>query len=227
MGLSLLDTLHAEVNVVARMLRVLLIHDTDFQPDDRSILGTSALSVSRLHFRDIGETAVQMRSWSAFLELMQSLAGRRHDVTVEMDVPDIVLIDCHFDDDLSAPPLKSHNDQDAAGKRTVDARGLFYGCALVAYYLGQFPQRPFGFAIYSQDIKAAAQDGYAQTFYSVLDAISGDLNVQRVSPVIVRQRMEEIGGGKTPDVVVPAALRSYRKSLESCFLEFLYPILVF
>jgi hypothetical protein len=211
---------------MARPLRVLLIHDTDFQADDRAILGTSALIVSRLHFSDIEYTALQMRSWSIFLELMRSL-GRRPDCpTVELDVPDILLIDCHFDDDFSAPPLNSSANQDtAAGKRSIDARGLFYGAVLVAYHLGQFPEKPFGFAIYSQDIGAAAADGYAQTFFSVLDAISGSTEPQLVSPDGVRTRMEQIGSGKTPDVVVPIGLQSYRDSLERSFRDALYPIL--
>jgi hypothetical protein len=110
-------------------------------------------------------------------------------------------------------------------KRIVDARGLLYGALLVSYYLGQFPQRPIGFAIYSQDIKAAAPDPYAQTFFSILDALSTADGVHALSPARVQKRMEEAGNGKTPDVVIPIALQRYRTSLETCFRECLYPIL--
>lgn len=198
-----------------RKLKVLLIHDTNFTRDSAAILGTSQLEACEVTIQVTDEISVkmpQLLSWKDTINLLQTWCGDGSSTEVNVDEPDLLLIDCHFDDDRSAPALHP-----ASAGRTIDARGLLYGVVLAAYFAGRRPDKPFGFAVYSQELSAAADDPYAVTMFGLLEALAGFSNVRRPTEAIFRTRMVQTRGGKDPSTVLPKALENFRISLLRSF----------
>jgi len=126
---------------------------------------------------------------------------------ITIDDPDLLLVDLDFEKDERSPELDGSTDVDA-----VDPRGLLYGAIIAAYFLGAQGPRPFGFSIYSQHWDAALDDGYAQTFFGLLLALSGELG-DDVSVDGVLKAMRERRAVSKPEHAVADALGRYRRSL--------------
>ncbi|HEY0394930.1 MAG TPA: hypothetical protein VGD01_10605 [Candidatus Elarobacter sp.] len=203
-----------------RRLRALVIHDTDFIPDATIILGTEFLDFCNLIDRKSGIASSQMMSWRDAVAFLQTLSAGKPSEGLAVDAePDLLLIDCKFDSDSSAPPLQG----DVIQKDLADPRGLLYGAVLTAYYLGREPDRPFGFAIYSQALDATASDPYAVTFFSLLEALAGRARSELITYTEFQQRMSTHSKAQQPLDVVPEALQRYRRSLLRCFPNRLWP----
>ena len=78
--------------------------------------------------------------------------------------PDLVLIDCRFEDDFQYVPMSEE-------LRGHDPRGLLHGAIFISRMFGRDRFHPFGFAVYSMDASAFQKDAYAQTFMGFLLAM--------------------------------------------------------
>ncbi len=196
-----------------RKLNVLVIHDTNFPRTAQEVFGTDELHLCEVQIRareDVLVTMPQLLSWKDTMNLLRSWSGSGSGTEVCVSEPDVLLIDCHFDADRSAPPLVPVD-----GKRPVDARGLLYGSVLAAYFVGRRPDKAFGFAIYSENLPGAAEDPYALTMFGLLEALSGNMIPVRKRAAVFRERM--LRGEKYPHLILPRALESFRASLLRTF----------
>lgn len=78
--------------------------------------------------------------------------------------PDLILIDCRFEEDQQYVPLDP-------SLRDHDPRGLLHGAIYIARMFGRDRFHPFGFAVYSMDASAFREHAYAQTFMGFLLAM--------------------------------------------------------
>lgn len=181
----------------ARKLNVLLIHDTHFNEESAlSILGTHDLALA-------SSKRPVLRHFGQVLDWLN---------TAEHADIDLLLVDCNFSEDKRAPqlPLDEHAE---------DPRGILYGAVVSAYVLGGHPRKPFGFNLYSQSLRQLAYNPYAQTFYGLLQVLSGKLLKTRD----LKTEMENTPDRQAPSTALPDALHSYRQSLWRCFDQYLYP----
>lgn len=193
----------------ARCLKILLIEDRTIIKSDKDELGIDAIELYKITYKATPRTHRSLTDWNHMLALVQDLSdpGMERDI----DVPDMALIDCHFEKDVVSPSLK---------EGAIDPRGLLYGLALMSFFIGKYPGRPFGFDVYSQDLSRAASDPYAQTFYSLLRALSRAID----SPLGVTPKTFAVEMGETPPGIEPknkvrSVLKIYRSSLRNGFIQ--------
>lgn len=193
----------------ARRLKILLIEDRTISKSDKDELGTDAIELYEITYKATSRTHRCLTDWNHMLALVQELSdpGMERDI----DVPDMALIDCHFEEDKASPSLK---------EGAIDPRGLLYGLALMSFFIGKYPGRPFGFDVYSQDLSRAASDPYAQTFYSLLRALSRAIDRPLgVTPNTFAIEMGETPPGIEPKDKVRSVLKIYRNSLKNSFIQ--------
>lgn len=194
-----------------RRLKVLVIHDTHFNEEsEEEILATSDLALASLTF-GTGRVSNVLHNWVEVVRVISGLNGGDPELSASVEIPDLMLVDCHFTDDSTSPKLRVADKQ-----RVIDPRGLLYGSVLASYFVGTRPLRPFAFVPYSQNMGLAAKDPYAQTFYSLLSAMFEDIP-EIVEPAYYSRAMAATGASATPESVVATALEHYRL----CLLRFL------
>ena len=195
---------------VARKLKVLVIHDTPFKPvaNESIVLETEDLQLYDIGLEDELNEGKVLSNWKEAVKLLNRLASSEP----VSDQPDILLADCHFERDERDPPTLDHN---------IDSRGLLYGIAFGAFFLGGYPRKPFGLAIYSEDLGLAAHDGYSVTFYSLLEALQA--KVPEPDTKALKEKMKNTPGGLLPSDAVAEALGNYRHSFFRAFDDYLIP----
>lgn len=207
-----------------RRLRALVIHDTAFPPDSRSVLGTSEVELCSIGIGGVPQ--MKIGTWEDLLQIIQGVSDAAPDrLDVTIDDPDLILIDCHFSDDRHAPSIVEKNGPrklEHKIERHIDPRGLLYGAVLASFYMGRQPGRALGFAVYSQDMEAAADNGYAQTFFSLLEALAGRID-SLVHPDDFKSKMATAPKAPFPDLVMGEALSMYRTNLLRAFRDRYYP----
>lgn len=204
-----------KMNVHGRLLRVLLIHDSQFKgigSTAERALATKNLEVLEMPRYRSSEraTAPQIGRWEDHLELWRRLAAGE-----SLPRPELVLIDCNFEEDnkgYGAPVLE----QDG------DPRGLLYGAIQIAWLLGKQPWAPFGMAIYSVDMQRFANDPMAQTFFGYLSAMQGELPLGGRDTDLHTEFTKQMAEwserrGADPTDSWPSALVDYRKRLLEAF----------
>ena len=156
----------------ARKLRVLLIHDN---PD----LGDDAVTVLRsprytMVSRDMGMQRHYLASWREVVDSLRTILSGHEQTSVDASdrtpLPDLLIIDCNFEEDKQAPRLT----MDAFGPtpNQVDPRGLLYGAVWAAFMAGKSSFHPFAFMLYSQAVDQIQDDGLGLTFFGLLLAIA-------------------------------------------------------
>lgn len=158
----------APVPVTPRRLRVLLI-------DDRPVtrLETDGLELMTVPQGD--EYDPSLGTWAQHLRLWSEQRFPQPE-------PDLILIDCRFEDDQQYAPTSVRLAQQ-------DPRGLLHGALYAARLFGRDRYHPFGFAIYSMDASGFAEDPYAQTFMGFLLAMR-DSTLAEGDPGAVRGRRD-------------------------------------
>ncbi len=155
-----------------RYLRVLLIHDN---PD----LGDDALTVLRsprysLVAHDMGMQRRYLASWHEVVQSLRAILSGHEQASVgaidRMPLPDLLIIDCNFEEDKQAPGLAM--DDFGTMARHVDPRGLLYGVVWAAFMAGKSNVHPFAFMLYSQAVDQIKHDGLGLTFFGLLLAIA-------------------------------------------------------
>lgn len=136
---------------MARKLRLLLI-------DDRPVseLETEFLELQEVPYGE-DEMDPSLGTWAQHLRLWS-------DNLFPIKEPDLVLIDCRFEDDCKYVPMSEQ-------LRGHDPRGLMHGAIFVSRMFGRDRFHPFGFSVYSMDASGFYQDAYAQTFMGFLLAM--------------------------------------------------------
>ena len=179
-----------------RKLKCLVIHDTKFSEETAAeVLNSQDLELCSIQFKELGIEKHVLRTWRDLRWVLLREAT--------LDTPDLLVIDCNFEDDKTAPAL---------GPEAYDARGLAYGAVMTAYFNGANAQRPFGFAPYSQNMSLASKDQWAITFFGILKAMIGGED----EPGFVEElsaELEAVEGAQKPAMVLPPALEMYRSSL--------------
>jgi len=198
--------------MASRKLRVLVIHDTNFaQNSARGILGTDDLDLCSVQWHD---DFTDPKNWvHDWLTVLGFLAGQ-----VDIEQPDLMVIDCQFQDDKSHPrPLRGY------GPKDPDPRGMLYGALLAARFTGE-RRLPLGFALYSQDLPAVSKYPEAKTFYGCLEAILGaPIDLYESGGGQFERAMAAVPAGRLPQDVVGDAIRRYRASLEERMGRELWP----
>lgn len=135
----------------ARNLRLMLI-------DDRPVteLETAFLELEEVPYGK-DEMDPSLGTWAQHLRLWSDNLFPHHE-------PDLVLIDCRFEEDCKYVPMSEE-------LRGHDPRGLMHGSIFVARMFGRDRFHPFGFSVYSMDASGFHQDAYAQTFMGFLLAM--------------------------------------------------------
>lgn len=192
-----------------RLLSALVIHDTTLSG---SFLKTEDIELFKLHeYRNTNTNKLHLQWWEDHLQYWKEIEINWE---IKSNLADLLLIDCHFEDDKTAPQIGTD----------VDPRGLLHGIIFLAKLLGADPAHPMGFTIYSADITALSDDPYAQTFYGLLVSMSGELdeykNVKLHEGGLIGWLVEHMKnrdhGGEVSDAW-PRALEMYRKRfIESC-----------
>jgi len=145
----------------ARKLRILLI-------DDRPLtqLETAHIEILKVPCGSSGGTQAppgtidmdpSLGTWAQHLRLWSDNLFPRPE-------PDLVLIDCRFEEDYQYVPTSD-------SLRDRDPRGLMHGAIYIARMFGRDRYHPFGFAVYSMDASGFRNDAYAQTFMGFLLAM--------------------------------------------------------
>ena len=154
----------------SRKLRVLLIHDN-------VDLGHSAQVILRSpHYTLLTPNADMQRPYlSSYADVIASLratlsGGLDHAGHEDAQLPDILIIDCNFDEDKQAPDLMGGTIDDPDMR--YDPRGLLYGAIWAAYMAGKGTLHPFTFVLYSQAVDQIEHDGLGLTFFGLLLAIA-------------------------------------------------------
>lgn len=137
-----------------RCLRVLIIDDV---AEQAASLGSQWLDL--LEVPAFGATSPEdcdraLSSWTQHLWMWSHNAFPSPDA-------DLILVDCRFEEDLGAPPIRQQG----------DPRGLMHGALYIARLAGKDRHLPFGFAGYSQDASGFRHNPYAQTFMGFLLAM--------------------------------------------------------
>ena len=212
---------------MSRLLRALVIHDSELPNFAAGVFGTNWLDFCKVRFLGSGVELYQVRTWRDIVLILQAIAHPKQTQVMEIDPLDLVFIDCHFSEDYSSPDVGARQAdlihlEKFSESVALDPRGLLYGGILTSSLLSAKPGRPLGFAVYSQDLARVSQDGYAQTFYSLLLALADKVPVG-LSPSLLQKAMEEAPQVSTPQPVVSIALSMFRASLESAFQASLNP----
>ncbi|MCA9795086.1 MAG: hypothetical protein KC910_24930, partial [Candidatus Eremiobacteraeota bacterium] len=186
-----------------RKLRLILV-------DDRPVtnLETRHLELQRVPYGK-SEADPSLGTWVQHLWLWS-------DNLFPAETPDLILIDCRFEDDHQYVPMSD-------ALRGHDPRGLLHGSVFLARMFGRDRFHPFGFAVYSMDASGFKDDAYAQTFMGFLlamrdstlpeDAV-GYIKGRRAREV-VHQCAEELGKtvSQNPATAWGPALAMYRQRL--------------
>lgn len=197
---------------MARRLRVLVIDDI---PEQAESLDTSHLELMRVPAFDAepgndDDLDYALSSWTQHLWLWFSN-------NFAADDADLVLIDCRFEEDVTAPSL-------GGGQ---DPRGLLHGAIYISRMFGRDRFHPFGFAGYSQDASGFRGNPFAQTFMGYLLAMR-EATIPEGQPGVLRGKDEfEIADvcnevlvrtiNQYPATAWSAALRMYRQRLAESF----------
>jgi hypothetical protein len=125
--------------------------------DDNPVteLETQFLELQEVPYED--EQDPSLGTWAQHLKLWS-------DNLFPLEDPDLVLVDCRFEDDNKYAPM-------AANLEGFDPRGLMHGAIFVSRLFGRDRFHPFGFSVYSMDASAFHQDAYAKTFMGFLLAM--------------------------------------------------------
>lgn len=132
-----------------RNLRLFLIDDRPVTEIETGFLDLQLVPNGSDEDPSLGTWAQHLRLWSDH--------QWRHE-------PDLVLIDCRFEDDYQYVPTSET-------LRGHDPRGLLHGAIFIARMFGRDRFHPFGFSVYSMDASAFQNDAYAQTFMGFLLAM--------------------------------------------------------
>ncbi len=126
--------------------------------DDNPVteIETKHLELQKVPY-DESEQDPSLGTWAQHLRLWS-------DNLFPLEDPDLVLVDCRFEDDNKYAPM-------AANLEGFDPRGLMHGAIFVARLFGRDRFHPFGFSVYSMDASAFHQDAYAKTFMGFLLAM--------------------------------------------------------
>lgn len=151
---------------MARRVRALVIDDTASWLSTG--LGSRHLDVVPVLYKE--QPLRALTGWSQHLWLWRNNR-------FPSDEPDIVLVDCKFEADTSAPsltPLSAQGQPPTARPDTdgQDGRGLLHGAIYLARLFGRKGAHPFGFSIYSQQAPALQNDPYARTFVGFILAMT-------------------------------------------------------
>ncbi len=136
--------------MIARKLRLLLIDDRPFTRPETDHLELQPVACGPDMDPSLGTWAQHLRLWS--------------DNLFPQPDPDLVLIDCRFEEDHQYVPLSE-------SLRDHDPRGLLHGAIYISRMFGRDRFHPFGFAVYSMDASTFRSDPYAQTFMGFLLAM--------------------------------------------------------
>ena len=186
-----------------RKLRALLVHDEEFSHvDSWSLFDTNDVDVYPMF---PGRRLPYIRSYDDVINVL------RRPLEKEKPPPDLLLVDCAFQDDRWPDPPP-----------TVDPRGLLFGSVLVARYLGADPVLPIGCAVYSQDLAGAvSEDRYANAFYGLLRVQTwgkeeGKEEEDWSADAMKRcMQNDPAGQGGKPSHVVQVAIERYRYRLKA------------
>lgn len=157
---------------MSRKLRLMLI-------DDRPVtdLETQHLTLQKVPYGNQGEDP-SLGTWVQHLWLWS-------DDLFPQETPDLILIDCRFEDDYQYVPmseaLKGH-----------DPRGLLHGTVFLSRMFGRDRFHPFGFAVYSMDASGFKNDAYAQTFMGFLLAMRDSTLPEGAQGFIKGRRAREV-----------------------------------
>jgi len=133
-----------------RNLRLWLIDDRPVSEVETAHLDLQKVPNGSDQDPSLGTWAQHLRLWS------DNLFPRQE--------PDLVLIDCRFEDDYQYVPSSE-------ALRGHDPRGLLHGAVFIARMFGRDRFHPFGFSVYSMDASSFQSDAYAQTFMGFLLAM--------------------------------------------------------
>lgn len=133
-----------------RNLRLWLIDDRPVSEIETAFLELQKVPNGPDEDPSLGTWAQHLRLWS--------------DHRFPSQEPDLVLIDCRFEDDYQYVPTDE-------GLRGHDPRGLLHGAIFIARMFGRDRFHPFGFSVYSMDASSFQSDAYAQTFMGFLLAM--------------------------------------------------------
>jgi len=133
-----------------RNLRLWLIDDRPVSEVETAHLDLQKVPNGSDEDPSLGTWAQHLRLWS------DNLFPRQE--------PDLVLIDCRFEDDYQYVPSSE-------ALRGHDPRGLLHGAVFIARMFGRDRFHPFGFSVYSMDASSFQSDAYAQTFMGFLLAM--------------------------------------------------------
>lgn len=226
-----------------RRLRVMAIHDSRVTAErdlttEQRFLGTDLLELVRCPQLfapdDEPDSSQTLSQWADLLRFQYNPWA--------YDRPDLVLIDCNFNEDTSAPSLNERmpapsDDVSAPSSAATyycppDPRGLFYGAVQVAWLRGAQDWAPFGFAIYTKEKSGWLNDPHAMTAFGILEAMAGYIPEVRVneqgerqvgSPLQFYQQRFLRRAESDPTLAWPMALQSYRDALLNAFRRgFLY-----
>lgn len=189
---------------MGRKLRLLLV-------DDRPTLEleTEHLQIMQVPYgADASDPS--LGTWAQHLKLWSDNLFPREE-------PDLVLIDCRFEEDHKYVPIN----EALLGR---DPRGLLHGAIFLARMFGRDRYYPFGFAVYSMDASGFQNDAYAQTFMGFLLAMrdatlpegqSGFVRGQKERD-LVQRCAQELGRTirQNPATAWGPALEMYRQRLK-------------
>ena len=133
-----------------RNLRLWLIDDRPVSEIETQFLDLQRVPNGPDEDPSLGTWAQHLRLWS--------------DHQFPRQEPDLVLIDCRFEDDYQYVPTSE-------ALRGHDPRGLLHGAIFIARMFGRDRFHPFGFSVYSMDASSFQSDAYAQTFMGFLLAM--------------------------------------------------------
>lgn len=187
----------------ARKLRIWLIDDRPVTELETPWLEIQSVPNGADQDPSLGTWAQHLRLWS--------------DQAFPAQEPDLVLIDCRFEDDYQYVPMSE-------SLRGHDPRGLLHGAIFIARMFGRDRFHPFGFAVYSMDASTFQSDAYAQTFMGFLLAMR-DSTLAEDQQGFVRGRKDrelvpicaqELGRtvSQNPGSAWGPALRMYRQRLQ-------------
>jgi hypothetical protein len=189
---------------LARNLRLMLIDD-----DPVTELETRFLELQQVPYNE-SESDPSLGTWAQHLRLWS-------DNLFCVDEPDLVLVDCRFEQDNKYAPMTPE-------LRGYDPRGLMHGAIFVSRLFGRDRFHPFGFSVYSMDASAFHKDAYAQTFMGFLLAMRDSTIPPGQVGAVKGRRARELSAicgeelGKTikqnPATAWGPALQMYRQRLK-------------
>ena len=147
--------------------------------DDRPVtdLETQHLELQKVPYGSSGEDP-SLGTWVQHLWLWS-------DALFPPETPDLILIDCRFEDDHQYVPMSD-------ALRGHDPRGLLHGTVFLARMFGRDRFHPFGFSVYSMDASGFKDDAYAQTFMGFLLAMRDSTLPEGARGFIKGKRAREV-----------------------------------